>query len=145
MCDFIDYEYVCEVLGLCDPDFPSNLCSVNDGSDAAYRPSQCEDDSLKAVAEDWQSQIISPDFNFCTTFSQFCFPPPETFSTDMIPTIPSDLMIDYGDPFFEAPREGGSITFDLASDNMKLITCEFELVEPFSIAEEIVATAMVNR
>ena len=62
----------------------------------------------------------------------------------MIPTIPDDLKIEYGDPFFEAPHKGGSITFDLSSD-MKLMTCEFELVEPLSIAEKIIATQMEKR
>jgi len=87
---------------------------------------------------------VNPEWNFCATFEDLCFPPPKTFSAEDIPTIPDDLKIEYGDPFFKKPYVGGSINFDY-SDAAKIITCEFELVEPLSIAEKIITTQMDKR
>jgi len=70
-----------------------------------------------------------------------CFPPPETFT---IPEIPEDLKMSYGAPFFEKPYIGGSVNFDF-NDKSKIVTCEFELVEPLSVVEKVIATAMDTR
>lgn len=138
-CWYTDFEYLCKELGLCkeDGDITNQLCKV---PDTDYCNST--DELVKECAGDLRKCLASnPDFKFCDTFSEFCFPMPEEFSTDMIPTIPADMKIEYGDPFF---TRGGSVNFAL-ENNVTLITCEFEIVEPISIAEKILATQMSKR
>ena len=142
ICFEADFEYICEELGLCKPDIPANLCNRNGKDNADER---CSVADQKACIEDWKSCIVQPDFSFCTTFEDMCFPPAETFVVDDIAPIAEDQkMDDYGAPFFERPHTGGSAKMDL-TDKVKIVTCEFELIEPMTVVDKIIASTIEKR
>lgn len=143
LCFQADFEYICKTKGLCQTDIPKDLCE-RDGADK--RDIRCDNSKPEhdACVADWQTCMLKPEWNFCAVFPDMCFAPPETFTVDDLPTIPADLQIDYGAPFFDRPKVGGSINFDY-SDTSQIVTCEFELIEPISVAEKIVATQIGAR
>ena len=107
-CHYVDYEYMCEELGQCEKsgDFTAGVDITNDLCDAKVPGDYCNstDETVKACAKDIRSCLATPDFEFCDKFSELCFPMPETFTADMIPTISDDMKIEYGDAFFVAPH-----------------------------------------
>jgi hypothetical protein len=74
-----------------------------------------------------------------------CFPPVVEIKVEDIAPIAADKKMDnYGAPFFERPHVGGSTNFDY-TDSLKIVTCDFELIEPMTIVEKIIASSLEKR
>jgi hypothetical protein len=145
LCYNADFEYICDELNLCDTDLPANLCARNGADNTDERCADDADATAKACVEDWQTCIIDSAFDFCSTFDDLCFPPVETIKVDAIAPIPADQKMDgYGSPFFEKPHVGGSTSFDY-TPTLKIVTCDFELIEPMTIVNKIIASSIEKR
>lgn len=139
LCWSADFEAMCGELEFCPTgDISKDLCFSE--------PDRCDETNTmyNKCAADWQACMTDETFDFCAVFPEACFPPPEVFDVSTIPDIPDANRIDYGAPFFKRPAFGGSETYDY-TDSLKLMTCEFELIEPMSVASKIIGTAMIER
>ena len=147
LCHEADFEAMCaptsmEGLGMCESgDLKNDVCDVY--------PDQCDANSAvyNACAPAFRSCLHKrrAEFDFCASYPDLCFPPPPTYTEDMIPPLPDAMRIDYGDPFFTAPspKFNPSQNYPLGAD--KLVSCTFELVEPLFVASKILATQAYER
>jgi hypothetical protein len=145
LCYNADFEYICDELNLCETDLPNNLCARNGADNTDERCADGADATVKACVEDWQTCIIDPTFDFCAIFDDLCFPPAIEYKVeDIAPIDASQKMDNYGSAFFEKPNVGGSTSFPY-TDTLKIVTCDFELIEPMLIADKIIASAISGK